>query len=31
MRATFLRTPKLHDVPYSVQMGFNLVRKYHSR
>lgn len=31
MKATFLRTPKLTDVPYAVQMEPNLVIEYYSR
>jgi small subunit ribosomal protein S4 len=31
MRGTFLRTPKLQDVPYPVQMEPNLVIEYYSR
>lgn len=31
MRGTFLRTPKLSDVPYPVQMEPNLVIEYYSR
>jgi small subunit ribosomal protein S4 len=31
MRGTFLRTPKLADVPYPVQMEPNLVIEYYSR
>ena len=31
MRGTFLRTPKLQDVPYPVQMEPNLVIEFYSR
>ncbi len=31
MKATFLRTPKLEDVPYPVQMEPNLVVEFYSR
>ncbi len=31
MRGTFVRTPKLADVPYPVQMEPNLVIEYYSR
>jgi small subunit ribosomal protein S4 len=31
MRGTFVRTPKLEDVPYPVQMEPNLVIEYYSR
>ena len=31
MKATFLRTPALADVPYPVQMEPNLVIEYYSR
>lgn len=31
MRATFLRTPKLEEVPYAVQMEPNLVVEFYSR
>ena len=30
-KATFLRTPKLEEVPYAVQMEPNLVVEYYSR
>ncbi len=30
-KATFLRTPKLADVPYPVQMEPNLVIEFYSR
>jgi small subunit ribosomal protein S4 len=31
MKATFIRTPKLEDVPYAVQMEPNLVVEFYSR
>jgi len=31
MKGTFVRTPKLADVPYPVQMEPNLVVEYYSR
>ena len=31
MKATFLRTPSLEDVPYPVQMEPNLVVEFYSR
>ena len=31
MRGTFVRAPKLADVPYPVQMEPNLVVEYYSR
>jgi small subunit ribosomal protein S4 len=31
MKATFLRTPKLEDIPYAVQMEPNLIVEFYSR
>ena len=31
MKATFIRTPKLEDIPYPVQMEPNLVVEFYSR